>query len=357
MAFEHPDFSQHEHVQFCSDRATGLHAIIAIHNTNLGPAAGGCRMCPYGSMDEALADALRLSRAMTYKNAIAGLHLGGGKSVIIGDPKTDKTPELLRAFGRQVERLGGYYFTAEDVGIGEDDIRHVASSTSYAIGTPLGQEGVGDPSPYTADGVFKCMERAVFRAFGSDDLVGRTAAIQGLGSVGWRLGELYHKAGFKIVVADVDHVKVRRAAELWNAEVETPDRIHAAKVDIFSPCALGGAIHEGNVGNISARIVVGAANNQLDHEQRAADLMNAGIVYVPDFVANGGGIIHVASEVVDGTHEWVIDSIDKLADTADRILEEAARTRRTTVDIANQIAESRFQSTSCCLTQPQKLSA
>lgn len=345
MVCDHPEFSDHEMVQFCTDPATGLRAIIAVHNTALGPAAGGCRMWPYPSAEAALTDALRLSRAMTYKNAVAGLDLGGGKSVIIGDPNVDKSPELLAAFGRLVERLGGYYFTAEDVGIGEDDIFEIAAATSYAIGTPTSMEGVGDPSPHTALGVFKCAQIALQNAYGRQDFNGFRVAVQGLGHVGWQLARHFHDAGAHLVVADIDPIKVGKAVTQWGAMPLDADRIHAADVDIFSPCALGGGLNERTLPELKAKIVVGAANNQLDTDERANDLLNAGIIYVPDFVANGGGIIHVASEIaIGGSPEWVADSIDALGDTARQILNEVAATRRSPVDIANKIAESRIAS-------------
>ncbi len=343
MTFAHAEYADHELVQFCADPSTGLRAIIAVHNTNLGPAAGGCRMWPYASADAALDDALRLSRAMTYKNAVAGLHLGGGKSVIIGDPRTDKTPELLAAFGRLVERLGGYYFTAEDVGIGERDICAIAQSTSYAIGTPSSMEGVGDPSAFTASGVFKCAELAVNRIFGCLDFEGLRVAVQGLGSVGSDLARRYHEHGATVFVADVDPDKVKRAVNQWGATPVEPGRIHATDVDVFSPCALGGVLNRQTIPEVRAKVVVGAANNQLESDARAVDLLTAGILYVPDFVANGGGIIHVASEIVDdGSPEWVEGKIDELAQTAGAIIDESLRSGRSSVEIANDIAERRF---------------
>lgn len=343
MTFQHVAFCEHELVQYCRDPVSGLCAIIAVHNTKLGPAAGGCRMWPYATVDDAIADALRLSKAMTYKNSVAGLHLGGGKSVIIGDPKTDKSPELLAAFGRQVERLGGYYFTAEDVGIGVEDILHIASETAYAVGTPATAGGAGDPSPYTAQGVFECARVAAKRILKTSDMEGLRVAVQGLGSVGRQLGQLFHNAGAKLTVADIDPSRVRAAVDAWGAIPVATSEVHSADVDIFSPCALGGVINGSTVADIKARIVVGAANNQLDEDARASDLMAAGILYVPDFVANGGGIINVASEIVDGADaEWVDEMISNLSTTTDTIVEEALRTKQSTVEIASKIAELRI---------------
>lgn len=323
--FSHPDFDGHERVLFAHDVETGLKAVIAIHSTRLGLAAGGCRMWPYASDDEAVADALRLSRGMTYKNAVAGLDLGGGKAVIIGDPRTDKTPALMRAFGRAVNDLGGRYVTAEDVGMSVSDMEIVREVTPYAAGLASGEHASGDPSPVTARGVLEGMRRALAVATGSDDLAGRTVAVQGLGHVGRHLCALLHAAGARLVVSDIDPARLEDARSAFDARVVAPEDIASVPADVFAPCALGGVIDDAAIPRLGARIVAGAANNQLARPEHAQALHDRGILYVPDFALNAGGIINVAREIERRTDAaWLAQRLASMVSNLEAILREAA---------------------------------
>ncbi|GGK31322.1 Glu/Leu/Phe/Val dehydrogenase [Salinarimonas ramus] len=322
--FAHPDFDDHERILFAHDAASGLEAIVAIHSTRLGPAAGGCRMWPYASEEEAIADALRLSRGMTYKNAVAGLDLGGGKAVIIADPRTQKTPELLRAFGRAVETLGGRYVTAEDVGVSVEDMEIVRETTAHVAGLSSGAHASGDPSPVTARGVFEGVRRAMKVATGSDDLAGRTVAVQGLGHVGRHLCALLHAAGARLVVSDIDPARIADAERVFDARAVAPDAIVATEADVFAPCALGGVLDDVSIPRLKARIVAGAANNQLARPEHADALHARGILYVPDFALNAGGIINVAREIEGRTDErWLDERLARMVDNIEAILVEA----------------------------------
>jgi leucine dehydrogenase len=291
------DFEDFEQVQFCRDRQTGLSTIIAIHDTSLGPAAGGCRMWPYTSESEALRDVLRLARGMSLKSAMAELPLGGGKSVILGDPRHQKSPELLRAFGRFVESLGGRYLVAEDVGITVRDVEVIAGETRYAAGLSRGAGSSGDPSPLTAQGVHAGIRAAVAHRLGREDLRGLRVAVQGVGAVGFALCRMLHAEGASLVVADVSCQAVARAVECFGARALAPDEIVAADVDVFAPCALGAVIDDTSLPRIRAVIVAGSANNQLA-EARHGDALHArGILYAPDYVINAGGIVNVACEL------------------------------------------------------------
>lgn len=317
----------------------GLRALICIHSTALGPAAGGCRMWPYAGNAEAVQDVTRLARGMTYKNAMAGLGLGGGKSVIIGDARRDKTPAMMRAFGQAVEALAGSYYTAEDVGISTADMAEAASRTRYAVGLTGGAHGSGDPSPWTAEGVFRCLRVGAARVFGSEDLAGRRVLVQGLGHVGLSLAEKLHGGGAELVVADINQAAVQDARQRLGAASCAPDEIFAQQVDIFAPCALGGVLTEGSAAQLSARLVCGAANNQLATPAVAETLRKRGITYLPDYVVNAGGIISVASEIHRKDDRW---RRDRLAGIAERIAEMLARAEaegRTTTDIADSMVE------------------
>lgn len=290
-----PDFADHEQVVFCRDRAAGLAAIIAVHDTRLGPAIGGCRMWPYADEAAALADVLRLSRGMTHKAALAGLPVGGGKAVILGDPRRDKTPALLRAMGRAVDRMGGRYRIAEDVGTGVADIEAMRQATRHVAGVA---DGCGDPSPYTARGVRAGIRAAVAHRLGRRGLAGVRVAIQGLGHVGWRLAERLAADGAILTVADLDGDAVRRAVARFNADAVAPDRIHAAAVDVFAPCALGAVIDDDSIAALQCPVVAGAANNQLAAPRHGRMLADRGILYAPDYVLNAGGLIGIACETV-----------------------------------------------------------
>ena len=294
--FDSPSFEGHEGIHAFSDEASGLKCIIAVHSTARGPAAGGCRMWNYASSDDALEDALKLSRAMSYKNAMADLELGGGKSVILGDARTQKTPALFEAFGRAVEAVGGRYWTAEDVGVSPDDLASARKHTRYVAGLDGHPAASGDPSPVTAEGVFRGIQLCVRRAM-KRDLDGVRVAIQGVGHVGGYLAEKLYAAGAKLVVTDVNPETLRRVAAATNAEIVSPSAIFDADVDVFAPCALGGAVNLDTLPRIRAKVIAGAANNQLADAAAGRDLFQRGILYAPDYVINGGGIINVAGEI------------------------------------------------------------
>lgn len=293
--FSHRELDGHEEVRFVHDRDSGLRAIIALHDTTLGPAIGGCRMWPYASDQDALADVLRLSKAMTFKAAMAGLPFGGGKSVILGDPRRDKTPALWRAFGRAIEAMGGRYYTGEDVGTSPADMELAGAETRYVLGR--GSGGSGDPSPFTAEGVVRGIEVAVRHALGRETLDGLRVAIQGLGQVGMALAERLAARRVRLVVADLDERRVGEAVRRFAAEAVPADEIHAAAVDLFAPCALGGGLNDTTIPQLRCRIVAGSANNQLA-EPRHGDMLHArGILYAPDYVVNAGGLISIAQEL------------------------------------------------------------
>ena len=297
--FTNASFDGHEHVSFFHDEETGLKAIIAVHNTNLGPSLGGCRMWNYSDESDALTDVLRLSRGMSYKSALAGLKLGGGKSVIIGDPKTQKSPELFRAMGRFVDRLAGRYIIAEDVGTSVDDMVNIEKETEFVVGLPskgTGEDASGDPSPVTAWGVFLGIRAAVSYRLGRHDLKGIRVAVQGLGHVGMALCGYLHEAGARLIVTDINHDALIYARNTYGAEVVAPDAIYEQDVDVFAPCALGGILNDETIPLLKASIVSGAANNQLLTPHHGDVLKNRNILYSPDFVINAGGVINVYYE-------------------------------------------------------------
>ncbi|XKE47448.1 amino acid dehydrogenase [Halomonas organivorans] len=341
--FDHPEFDHHQQVVYGSDEASGLRAIIAIHDTYRGPALGGLRIYPYASEDEALTDVLRLSRGMTYKSALADLPLGGGKAVIIADPRRDKTPEMLRAMGRLVDSLGGHYITAEDSGSSEADMRVIAETTDHVGG--LGHGGVsGDPSPFTAHGVFCALRSAVRHGLDRDDLTGLRVAVQGVGHVGAHLARQLHAAGARLVLTDVDRDALVRLAEELGAETVVPDAIVDADVDVFAPCAMGAALTPEVVDRLRARVVCGAANNQLARPEVADRLLARGILYTPDYVANAGGVIEIAwQRRGDYRREDVMSHIEGIGRTLDEIFARAAREGRSPAPVADDLARERFQ--------------
>ncbi|WP_417687154.1 Glu/Leu/Phe/Val dehydrogenase dimerization domain-containing protein [Roseibium sp.] len=338
--FDDVEFSDHENVVFVSDRKTGLKAVIAIHDTTLGPSLGGCRIWPYANAAEALTDALRLSRGMTYKNALAGLDLGGGKAVIIADPRKDKTPELMEAFGAHVERLSGNYITAEDVGVSTEDMEAVARKTAHVRGTTA--TGLGDPSPYTSLGVFEGIKAASRHVFGTADLTGRTVSVQGLGHVGFGLCELLHAAGAKLLVSDIHVPAVLKAMEAFGATAVDPAEAHMVPADIFAPCALGGILNERTVPQISARVVAGAANNQLLTAHDGIALKDRSILYAPDYAINAGGVISIALATPGCQADRVREKTVAIGETLSRIFERADRERKTPEQIADTMAEERL---------------
>lgn len=336
--FDHPEFADHERVIHVADRDTGLRAIIAIHDRTLGPSVGGCRVYPYASATEALTDVLRLSKGMTYKTALAGLPFGGAKSVIIADPSM-KTPALVAAFGRAVNDLNGQYWTGEDVNFGADDAETLALTTPYVLGRTKGKVNTGDPSPFTAGGVFAAMKGALRHVFGSDDLSGRRVAIQGVGNVGYYLARLVIEAGGEAVVSDVRAESADRAAML-GAEVAEPDAIYGQQCDVFAPCAMGSTIGGATIPLLKARIVCGAANNQLETPAAGQMLLDRGIAYAPDYVANAGGILNAFGDF-SGEHDVgeVWRKVNAIGDTVTAILDRSAHERRPASAIADEMAE------------------
>lgn len=306
---EHDDFEQ---VVFCQDKASGLKGIIAIHDTTLGPALGGTRMWNYDSEEAAIEDVLRLAKGMTYKNAAAGLNLGGGKAVIIGDASKDKSEALFRAFGRYVESLNGRYITAEDVGTTEQDMDYIHMETEYVTGTSDG--GVGDPSPVTSLGIYYGMKAAAKHAFGTDNLAGKTVAVQGVGQVAYHLCEYLHKEGAKLIVTDINETAVARAVNDFGAKAVAPNEIYGVECDVYSPCALGGTINDETIGQLKAKVIAGSANNQLLANEHGDLLHEKGIIYAPDYVINSGGVINVADELTGYNRDRVMNKVKGIYD-------------------------------------------
>jgi leucine dehydrogenase len=330
----------HEEIVLCSDPSVGYKGILAVHSTKLGPALGGTRFWQYATDEEAITDALRLSRGMTYKNAVAGLHLGGGKSIIIGDNKTKDREKIFRAHGRFVESLGGRYITAEDVGTSTKDMSYVQMETSHVAGL-AGKSG--DPSPVTAHGVFRAVQASANRKWGSDSLEGKTIAIQGCGSVGTYLAKELSAAGAKLIVSDIDSAKAARVSQLTGAKIVEGDSIFTADADIFSPCALGGIINDTTIPKLRVEIVAGGANNQLLEERHGDALQAKGILYAPDYVANAGGVINVYGEVVGWDEQRALDKAEDIYDTILKVFDIAEAKRIPTYEAADRLAELRLE--------------
>ena len=332
--FDLADFDDHEQVVFCSDEASGLKAIIAVHNINLGPAVGGCRMWDYASDEEALVDALRLSKGMTYKNAMAGLKMGGGKSVIIGDAKSIKSEALFKAFGEALNRINGRYLSAEDVNITTSDIAIVNTVTPFVTGT----EGKsGDPGPFTALGTFLGIKASVKHKLNRDDLTGLKVAVQGLGSVGYGLCEHLHKAGAKLYVTDINQAALDKAAVEFDATVVSLDEIYDQDVDVYSPCALGASINDKTISRLKAKIIAGCANNQLAEPRHDKALVDNGILYAPDYVINAGGIINVSFEE-NYSIEKSTKKVEEIYDTLLDVFTKADEQNKPTGMIADEMA-------------------
>jgi leucine dehydrogenase len=333
----------HEQAVVCRDAASGLNAVIAIHSTRLGPALGGIRIWPHKNYEETLTDALRLSKAMTYKAAAAGLDLGGGKAVVMSR-LTENLPEKMRALGRFIESLGGRYIAAEDVGMTMANLEHVAETTRHVTGLPEERGGSGDSSILTALGVVQGMRRYLKEAFGDETIGGRTVAIQGLGKVGMRVVALLHKEGARLMVSDLDRLRVREAVERYGARAVPPARIHTVPCDIFSPCALGAALNPGTIPQLRCRIVAGAANNQLLTPSDGDRLHHRGILYAPDYVINAGGLINLADELLPGGYDRrraeqrVVGIYDRLG----RVLDLSKKKRITPARAADRLAEERL---------------
>jgi leucine dehydrogenase len=336
--FEQLAVHRHEQVSYWYDPESGYRGIIAIHNTALGPALGGTRFWNYVSDAEALYDVLRLSRGMTYKAAVAGLNLGGGKAVIIGDPSTNEREGVFRAHGRHCESLAGRYITAEDVGTSPGDMAWVHKETKHVVGL---QGRSGDPSPVTAWGTFRATQACAKFLWGSDSLAGKTIAVQGVGHVGYHTAKLFHEHGAQLIASDVDPVRTRRVAEEFGAKVVAPDAIYGVKADVFCPCALGAVINDDTLKVLRVAVVCGGANNQLAEERHGDELERRGIVYAPDYVANAGGLINVNAEVAG----WTLDQSHKKAgeiyDTVRRVLEIARDQKIPTYRAADRLAEER----------------
>ncbi len=341
--FDHPAYDDHEQVIFCRDPDADLFGIVAIHSTRLGPAAGGCRMRPYASTEEALDDVLRLSQGMTLKNAVAGLPLGGGKAVVIGDPADPRKERRLRAFARHIQTLQGRYWTAIDMGVGPADADLMAEECDYVFARASDFPDGFQTSQYTALGGFTSLRAVVQHVLGKDHLAGVRVAVQGIGGTGRDLCRQLHEAGAELVVADLDPAACELARERYGATVVSPDRIHAQPVDVFAPCAHGGVLDDRTIPEIRARAVCGVANNQLAAPRHGEELLARGIVYAPDFVVNAGGVIASARVIFASVdRERATEQILGLHDTLLRILRRAEATARPPEEIAEELARERL---------------
>jgi leucine dehydrogenase len=344
--FEHIEFDGHEHVAFYQDKASGLKAIIAVHNSNLGNALGGCRMWPYANDEEALRDVLRLSKGMTYKAAMAGLNQGGGKAVIMGDPRTEKTPEKLLAMGKFIDSLSGKYISAEDSGLTVDDLKLMGKKTEYVSGIQAkyhinSEPADGNPAPSTAYGVFVGLKTTVEKVLNSD-LKGVKVAVQGLGHVGMRLAKHLYKEGVELYVTDIHPENIEKAVNEFSAIAVRPKDIYDLDVDVFAPCAMGAILNAKNIARLKAKVIAGAANNQLAKEEYGQMLADKGILYAPDYVINAGGIIDIFHQSISSSDKKLRDHIEKISDTLFEIYNRAELQGIATNIVANQIAEERF---------------
>ncbi|WP_078413706.1 branched-chain amino acid dehydrogenase [Priestia abyssalis] len=341
--FKYMEKYDYEQLAFCQDEQSGLKAIIAIHDTTLGPALGGTRMWTYESEDAAIEDALRLARGMTYKNAVAGLNLGGGKTVIIGDPRKEKNEEMFRAFGRYIQGLNGRYITAEDVGTTVEDMDIIYQETDYVTGVSPAFGSSGNPSPVTAYGVYKGMKAAAKEAFGTDSLEGKVIAVQGVGNVAFNLCKHLYEEGAKLIVTDIQKEAIQRAVEAFGATAVDPNDIYGVDCDIYAPCALGATINDTTIPQLKAKVVAGAANNQLK-ETRHGDLIHEmGIIYAPDYVINAGGVINVADELYGYNHERALKKVEGIYSNIERVMEIAKRDGIPTYAAADRLAEERIE--------------
>ena len=334
----------HEQVVFCNDNKTGLKAIIAIHNTTLGPALGGTRMWPYATEAEALTDVLRLSKGMTYKAAITGLNLGGGKAVIIGDSRKDKTESMTRRFGKFVDTLGGKYITAEDVGMSTKDMEHIRMETKHVTGIPEAMGGSGDPSPVTAFGVYVSMKSSAKECWGSDSLAGKKVCVQGIGHVGSVLVDHLIKEEAKVFICDIFEDKLAEIKKKHpSVEVVAGDKIFDLEIDIYAPCALGATINSDSIARLKCSVICGAANNQLaDEAIHGKMIMEKGIIYAPDFVVNAGGLINVYSELHGFAPAYAMEQAEKIYATTSEIFRLAKQDNIPSYLAANRTAENRL---------------
>lgn len=341
LVFSNPSFKDHEQVVFCHDKESGLKAIIGVHSTVLGPALGGTRMWAYNNEAEALNDVLRLSRGMTFKAAISGLNLGGGKAVIIGDSRTQKTEAMMRAFGRMVDRLNGSYITAEDVGITTKDIEQVVKETKHVTGIPVEMGGSGDPSPVTAYGTYMGIKASAKYKWGSDKLEGRKVLVQGIGNVGITLVKHLTEAGMEVYIQDIHQDRIAMAVDEYGAKVYDGNYADA-DVDVYAPCALGATVNNDSIDRFRCSIIAGAANNQLkDENVHGKALAERGILYAPDFLINAGGLINVYSEIAKYDHAESLRRTEKIYDTTLEIFTHAETKNITTHQAALEVAQAR----------------
>jgi len=342
--FDAPALNHHEQVVFGYDEETGLKAIIAIHNTSMGPALGGCRVWNYESEDDALRDVLRLSEGMTYKSALAGLNLGGGKSVILGRVRDIGNEAAFRAFGRLVDSLGGRYVTAEDVNTTPRMMEWVHEETNYVAGLSPELGGSGDPSPFTAWGTFVGIKSAANKAFGSDSLEGKTVAVQGLGHVGLYLVEHLSKAGAKIIVSDIKEERVQEMLKIKNVTSVAPEEIYDVDMDIFSPCALGSVVNDETIDRLKCQVIAGAANNVLsDYEKHGKILLERGVLYAPDYAINAGGVINVYGEFEGYSEKRSYNRVNHIYEILQEIFQRSQDEKIPTMDAADAIAEERIR--------------
>lgn len=344
MIFKYMEKYDYEQLVFCHDLNSGLKAIIAIHDTTLGPALGGTRMWMYASEEEAIEDALRLARGMTYKNAAAGLNLGGGKTVIIGDPKKDKSEEMFRAFGRYIQGLNGRYITAEDVGTTVEDMDLIHQETRYVTGVSPEFGSSGNPSPVTAYGLYRGIKATAKIKFGSDSLYRKTIAVQGVGNVAYHLCKHLHEEGASLIVTDINEQLVQNAVDEFGAQAVHPDEIYGVHCDIFSPCALGAIINDTTIPMLKCKIVAGAANNQLRDDEHGVQLEERGILYAPDYVINSGGVINVADELEGYNLNRAMRKVEGIYDNILKVFEIAKRDGIPSYKAADRMAEERIAS-------------
>ncbi len=334
----------HEQILFCNDNATGLKAIIAVHNTILGPSLGGTRFWNYNNETEALTDVLRLSRGMTYKSSVAGINLGGGKAVIIGDPKKIKNEALLRRFGKFVNSLGGKYITAEDVAMTSRDMEIIKMETDYVSGLPENMGGSGDPSPVTAYGVYVSMKASARETWGSDSLNGKKVLVQGIGHVGEVLVSHLTKEGAKVYINDISEERLKQVADKYKAEVVSADKMFDLDIDVYAPCALGATVNDTTLSKLKCKIICGAANNQLADENIHGETVGKkGILYAPDFVVNAGGIINVYYELDGYNRERALAHAEKIYDTTYNLFQLAKAEKIATYKAANKLGEQRLE--------------
>ncbi|KQU59674.1 Glu/Leu/Phe/Val dehydrogenase [Rossellomorea marisflavi] len=341
--FSYMEQYDYEQLVFCQDQESGLKAIIAIHDTTLGPALGGTRMWTYESEEAAIEDALRLAKGMTYKNAAAGLNLGGGKTVIIGDPRKDKNEEMFRAFGRYIQGLNGRYITAEDVGTTVADMDLIHEETDYVTGISPAFGSSGNPSPVTAYGVYRGIKAAAKEAFGTDSLEGKTIAVQGVGNVAYNMCRHLHEEGANLIVTDINKEAVQRAVEEFGAKAVDTNEIYGVDCDIFAPCALGAIINDETIPQLKAKVIAGAANNQLKESRHGDAIHEMGIVYAPDYVINAGGVINVADELYGYNSERAMKKVEQVYNNVERVIEIAKRDHVATYVAADRMAEERIE--------------